>query len=146
MIRTVKTLPVIAALAVSACSPDASLSPDDLPEDLFQSGPEANEATPPYGINLYPDTKVISAMLDGITMLVEVNATSDELEAFYRSEFERLGYDVVERSENGDQVSLRSNGTGRRQGDLTIAINRMEGAPNRYILVFGKMFDSHTSQ
>ena len=130
------------AMVCAGCAPENSSTFDDLPEELIQTGDAAKSVTPPHGLALYPGATVTSSMLDGVSMMISVNADSGELEQFYRAELERLGYSIAERSEAPGQITIEGISDDGRKIKLTVVINEVENAPDRFILVFGKTVPS----
>ena len=78
------------SLALSSCANETnSLSPQEITESIKVG--EGVEQSLPYDLPIYPGAKIKASMLGGLTVLMETDASPEDVANFYFSELESRG-------------------------------------------------------
>ena len=102
---------------LAACGQDAerSIATEEpiTAEDIRESavaGEAAAQSKPQHGFRVYPGAKVTASILNGLTLIVETDASDRELAAFYTRELQRLGWTEISETEGETNGSIMLEG------------------------------------
>jgi len=113
------------------------LSPNDILESI-ETGDAAQKTGLPYGLALPEGATVTFSMLSGLSSQIEFEGKRKDLVSHFRSEFERLEYDLEEQSRKGGDTSLVGADPEEEGSKLVIRISKAK-TRNNWLLVILKL-------
>lgn len=136
--KTVLTIVALLPITAVTCGEQ---NPEFSAEDIAESvriGDAAAEQAAPFDFSL-PDGAIVEAsLLQGTGLSIRGQFTLEDIDAFYRSEFARLGYSLVETSLTKDQVKIIGQKAESQGETLRFFAERSAKSNNRFSFVFIK--------
>lgn len=136
--KAVLSIALLLPITAGACG---ERNPEFSAEDISANvniGDAAAEQAAPFDFSL-PDGAVVEAsLLQGTGLSIRGQFTLEDIDAFYRSEFARLGYSLVETSLTEDQVKIIGQKAESQGETMRFVAERAGKSNNRFSFVFIK--------